>query len=170
MRDDEVIFKLVARNPRYEVSSKGGFFRVGKDGGRRELSPELDDKGRPRVWLWHGRGREPERVRLARLVAEAFHGPSPPGRPLALHKDDDVSNSAASNVYWGDHGQNLADAYRNGRRRYRYTEEQVFWARKLASIGLTPSEIAGEVQIPADYVRAIVAGRARRPRPNAPSW
>lgn len=170
MSEDQIVFRPVARNPRYEVSSKGGFFRVGKDGGRHELSPEPDDKGRPRVKLWYGRGRKPERVRLARLVLEAFAGPAPPGRPYACHEDDDVANSRADNLYWGSPQSNYQDARRNGRIALKHTDTTVRRVRELARDGHSAAQIADATGVPASYVRDLVRGRFRRPRPNGPTW
>lgn len=48
------------------------------------------------------------------LVCKAFHGEPPPGRPWALHKDDNPLNAAADNLYWGNAQLNAADRYKNG--------------------------------------------------------
>lgn len=45
---------------------------------------------------------------VARLVCEAFHGPAPDGRPIAMHMDEDPSNNVPSNLSWGTQRENLA--------------------------------------------------------------
>lgn len=47
-----------------------------------------------------------------RLVAKAFI-PNPKGYPSVLHKDDNRSNNAIQNLYWGTQKMNVADAKRN---------------------------------------------------------
>jgi hypothetical protein len=48
------------------------------------------------------------------LVLETFVGPRPEGL-WALHRDDEPTNNHLDNLYWGTVGQNLKDAWRNGR-------------------------------------------------------
>jgi hypothetical protein len=45
--------------------------------------------------------------KVARLVCEAFHGPAPPGKPYAMHKDDDPENNRPENLAWGSPKANL---------------------------------------------------------------
>lgn len=52
-------------------------------------------------------------ILVHRMVAEAFIGPQPPGKPLVLHWDDDPSNNNVSNLRWGDRRDNATDLYRN---------------------------------------------------------
>ncbi len=52
---------------------------------------------------------KPQRsMRLHVLVAEAFHGPRPPGQ-CALHRDDNKMNNTAENIYWGTRLRNIQD-------------------------------------------------------------
>lgn len=51
---------------------------------------------------------------MHRLVCEAFHGPAPDGKPLALHRDDNTEDNSAANLYWGDWSDNQRDAVVNG--------------------------------------------------------
>lgn len=44
-----------------------------------------------------------------RLVALAFLGPAPLGKPLVLHSDSNHLNNAASNLRWGSHKDNFGD-------------------------------------------------------------
>lgn len=48
-----------------------------------------------------------------RLVAMAFHGVQPPGRPVN-HIDGNRLNNAAGNLEWTTHIENIAHAMRNG--------------------------------------------------------
>lgn len=50
------------------------------------------------------RGRN---YKIARLVCEAFHGPSPTGKNVCMHLDEDASNNRSSNLEWGTQKQNL---------------------------------------------------------------
>ena len=50
-----------------------------------------------------------------RLVCEAFHGPSPEGKPWALHRDGNNLNNRADNLYWGSPLENAKDRDRHGR-------------------------------------------------------
>ena len=54
------------------------------------------------------------RVRVHRLVLEAFVGPAPDGMD-GCHRDDDKDNNTLDNLYWGTRAENMADQVRNGR-------------------------------------------------------
>src|SRR5690349_20840109 len=45
--------------------------------------------------------------RVARLVCEAFHGPPPPGRSVAMHTDENSRNNRPDNLAWGTQKENL---------------------------------------------------------------
>jgi hypothetical protein len=47
------------------------------------------------------------------LVCKAFHGLKPVGKTRVCHKDDDIFNNAASNLYWGTAQDNSNDMKRN---------------------------------------------------------
>jgi len=53
-------------------------------------------------------------AKVHRLVALAFLGEPPDGRPFALHRDGDPSHNAASNLYWGSQSDNERDKLRHG--------------------------------------------------------
>lgn len=55
-----------------------------------------------------------KRYALHRLVCETFHGPSPEGKPWALHWDDNPENNTPENLRWGSTEENEADKKRNG--------------------------------------------------------
>ena len=83
----------------YAVSDCG---RVRNSSGR-VLEPHVSSSGylrvrvRGRWWVVH------------RLVALAFVGPPPPGKPLALHRNSKKWDCRPENIYWGDHADNARD-------------------------------------------------------------
>ena len=56
-------------------------------------------------------------VKVHRLVAEAFLGPEPEGKPLVLHSDGNPGNNRVSNLRWGNQSENLMDAIAHGTHR-----------------------------------------------------
>lgn len=92
----------------YEVSDQGrvrSFIRATP----RILRPSASPKGHLRVSI---RGVSSS---VHRLVAKAFLGPSPEGKPNVLHWDDNPANNHVSNLRWGSDADNKRDAIRNGR-------------------------------------------------------
>lgn len=98
----------------YEVSNMGkvrSIDRTIEDGRRykgRELKPWFNE-GRARVTL-PGKTK----VKIHRLVCEAFNGPPPEGKMFALHRNGNSLDNRAENLYWGDFKDNVADALRHG--------------------------------------------------------
>jgi hypothetical protein len=45
--------------------------------------------------------------KIARLVAEAFHGPAPFAGAIVMHLDENAANNRASNLSWGTQKENL---------------------------------------------------------------
>jgi hypothetical protein len=45
--------------------------------------------------------------KVARLVAEAFHGPPPFAGAVVMHLDENAANNRASNLRWGTQKENL---------------------------------------------------------------
>lgn len=92
----------------YEVSSWG---RVRRARTNRLLRPYLNRHGYQR----HGLYRDGKRAQpmIHRLVCEAWHGPPPPNRPLACHRNDVKRSNTPHNLYWGSHKQNAADREKN---------------------------------------------------------
>jgi hypothetical protein len=60
-----------------------------------------------------GKGGKKHFPTVHRLVAMAFHGVQPPGRPIN-HIDANRLNNAADNLEWTTHIQNIAHAMRHG--------------------------------------------------------
>lgn len=59
------------------------------------------------------RGRS-ERTWIHRIVARAFIGEPPEGKPFVLHWDDDPRNNRVENLRYGNTQDNVDDAIRNG--------------------------------------------------------
>lgn len=55
-----------------------------------------------------------KRKRTHRLVCEAFNGPSPVGKPLALHSNGNPLDNRAENLRWGSHRDNALDRKLHG--------------------------------------------------------
>jgi hypothetical protein len=62
-----------------------------------------------KVALWNNNRRKVAYVH--RLVAEAFHGPPPPGYNDCSHLDHDTSNNHASNLAWSTHVDNCRERH-----------------------------------------------------------
>lgn len=98
--------------PNYEVSSGGRVRSLPRERTRGGiLKPVGNSQGYLSVALC--RGRETKRVRIHKLVAEAFLGPCPPGQEVR-HLDDDKGNNRSENLAYGTHRENAEDALRNG--------------------------------------------------------
>ena len=96
---------------RYEVSDLGRVKSLRGVASDKVLS-ECHIKGYAVVTLYSGGTGKTEYVH--RLVLEAFVGPPPQGKPLALHWDDNPQNNALSNLRWGSYSDNAKDSIRNG--------------------------------------------------------
>jgi hypothetical protein len=69
--------------------------------------------GTPTFGVWNkqdGRfiiGIHGKTYKIARLVAEAFHGPPPFGDAVAMHLDENAANNRPENIRWGTQKENL---------------------------------------------------------------
>ena len=116
---------VVGREGEYEVSSfghvrshyRGGRVLKARLNGKREHSGDYYcvDLGRL------------ERRYVHHLVAEAFIGPRPDGL-LVCHENGDRHSNRASNLYYGTHAENHADA-----RRHNTYRSPVDWAARRAA-------------------------------------
>lgn len=57
--------------------------------------------GRPSLFY---RGKN---YRISRLICEAFHGPAPFQKAVAMHLDDNPANNVPGNLRWGTQKENL---------------------------------------------------------------
>lgn len=94
----------------YEVSSKGQIRRKGSGETRK---PRDDDRKHQRVNLtWDGKREEPP---IHQMVMELFGPPKPQGKNIVvLHKDNDGTNNAISNLRWGTRSENVQQAHDDG--------------------------------------------------------
>ena len=115
---EEIWVEVPGFSGTYSVSSLGRLRREagrtsnGRNWAEKILQPRVNREGYHRYTLYRD-GKPHYRV-VHRLVCEAFHGPPPPGKSLALHRDDDRNNNSPGNLYWGDLSDNQRDVIRNG--------------------------------------------------------
>lgn len=81
----------------------------------REMSIRIDRYGYANVRL-SADGRQSWK-KVARLVAEAWHGPPPVGRTQAAHLDGNRLNNGAENIAWKSPKENSADRLIHGTHR-----------------------------------------------------
>lgn len=94
----------------YEVSNTGKVRRIGSNEIRK---PRDDDRKHQRMNLtWNGKREEPP---LHQMVMELFGPPKPKGEHIViLHKDNDGTNNAISNLKWGTRSENVQQAHDDG--------------------------------------------------------
>ena len=69
------------------------------------------------------------------LILETFKGPKPRSDYECCHKDDDRSNNHIDNLYWGTRGNNIEDAWENGKRVRTLSLEERAQAREMYLTG-----------------------------------
>lgn len=133
----------------------------------RVLKPYVTGDG----YLSVGRREAGKKVmeRVHRLVCEAFHGPAPADKPLALHRDGNRMNNVPENLYWGDHRDNVSDAFRHGTHYVaageehgmsRLTWDQVEAIRsEYAAGGVSQRALAGKYGVSHFSIYSIARGR-----------
>ena len=102
-----------------------------------------------------------------RIVCETFHGPSPEGKPLVLHRNDVKLDNRASNLYWGDRKQNVVDSKTNGRyvapvprcgekhHSCKLTDLQIAEIRSLLASGETQTVLAKRFSVGQPHISSI---------------
>jgi HNH endonuclease len=81
--------------------------------------------------------------KIARLVAEAFHGPPPFDDAVAMHLDENAANNRPSNVCWGTQKENLnADGFLAYCRGRTGENSPTVKARRKASTETTSFDVA----------------------------
>jgi hypothetical protein len=119
--DGETWGEIVGYEGIYEVSDLGNVRsrRIPRSGRRfgpwRLLSPVVDRVGRGRVRLYLG-GKAIMRL-VSHLVADAFLPAKLPTDTVVRHLNDDPTDNRACNLAWGTYSDNMADAFRNGKRK-----------------------------------------------------
>jgi hypothetical protein len=102
-------FKTIPMYPDLEISDCGTIVR-----NRHTLIPHTIWPNGTGYHLFHPGNGTPSAY-VHRCVLAAHHR-LPISGEMALHRDDDRSNNAFSNLYWGSAAANWADMVRNGRR------------------------------------------------------
>lgn len=97
--------------PGYEVSTLGAV-RSLKRKAPVVLWQETDPDGYKRVKFFRD-GKYHHRA-VSRVVAHAFLGQAPEGRPYCCHRDGDPANNAVTNLRWGSQKENAADKVAHG--------------------------------------------------------
>lgn len=102
---------------------------------------------------------------LHRMVALAFHGEPPKGKPYALHKNDRQTDNRASNLYWGAESDNWRDRQKNGidlkgerNGRAKLSEDDVKAIRQLYAKGnISQQEIANRYNVHQTRISHIIS-------------
>lgn len=120
----------------------------------------------PNVVLYDESGLRRSR-RLHLLVLMTFVGPRPDGM-LGRHLDGDPHNNALTNLRWGTHAENVADAVRHGHIRSglrhhagKLPSAAVVQIRSLLSDGVPQRQIAARFGVCQQHVSDINIGRRR---------
>ena len=140
----------------YEVSTLGRIKRIKPSRGAvvgRILKPMRHSKGYPTVDLQDDRI---VRRSVHQIVAAAFIGPCPP-RMEVHHRDNDKGNPAATNLFYGTHKRNIADAAASGLFRRKLSHEDVRSIRSLAGT-MSVATIARQFNISWTNAKRIITG------------
>lgn len=117
-------WRAVPTHPNYEVSDHGRVRSLDQMVRRRHGLARK--KGRILRPIPHSGGyhhvqlADRQKVLIHVLVAATFIGPRPDGL-IVCHKDDDKRRNVPDNLYYGTYGDNMADAWRNGKTRFQVT-------------------------------------------------
>lgn len=96
---------------------RNGFQTALRDHPVKQLAPHPRKNGaHPFVRIRADIGGRPTNVPIHRAVLLAWVGPPPPGKPLALHRNDDSWDNRVENLYWGNLHDNEDDRRTNGGR------------------------------------------------------
>lgn len=100
--------------PDYRISSFGRVLSGRRSRGRewRPMRPGTDNDGYLKVLLRTVDNRS-RTMPIHRMVAEAFHGPRPPGQQIR-HLDGNPQNNVLSNLRYGSATENTRDSIRHG--------------------------------------------------------
>lgn len=116
-RADVEEWRVIADFPDYAVSSHGNIVRVRADSRNHALTgkPLKANPGKSGyLALTLCRDGKHFRLRVNRIVCEAFHGAPPSPRHHAAHGDGDRKNNRANNLRWATGVENEADKRLHG--------------------------------------------------------
>lgn len=145
--------------PEYEASDEGQIRRrtlAGNGKGLKPRSQALSRWGYAVCTLSRG-GLFKKSVKIHRLVAEAFHGPS--SLPLVRHLNGNKLDNRPCNLAYGTQLENRADDRRLGVGASPMSEARVAELRKKASLGVRRRDLAAEFGLSMSGVHHIVSGR-----------
>lgn len=112
-------WKTIASIPGYEISSLGRvrniIVRRGSYVGRiLKPSPWQNAAGITYLFVNLHVDKQTKRRSIHRLVCEAFHGPCPPDKSHAAHRNSRSMDNRAKNLYWATAKENCADKVLSG--------------------------------------------------------
>lgn len=151
----------------YEVSDRGRLRRA-KPGKNtwvgRIVSPSVHGKYGHLFFVRKGVSGKSEKFYIHRLVALAFIGEPPEGKPMVRHIDGDASNNIVENLAWANAAENSLDVLNMGRNRnatktfckngHEFTETNTLLYER-SNRGLNPERICRTCQ--ADRMHIILA-------------
>lgn len=134
-----------------------------------EMTLNRNAQGYLRVNLFAAPGK-PKTKLIHRLVALAFLGDPPMGRPLARHLDGNQLHNHVSNLAWGSGKENTDDMLRHGTWRLRYkgarlTPPQRDEIRRRAAAGEPYTRIAPDFGVNPQSVANVVQGKTWKMSP-----
>ena len=160
--DQAMEWRLVEESPDYEISEYGDL--------RNSASGKLGRGHAHRGYVGYmlNVGGPKKKFRFAhRLVAKAFLGPQPEGKPEVCHRDGTKNKNHYTNLYWGSHRENMADTIAHGtntpgekNRASKLKETEVREIRRLVASGIRKAEVARMFGIVSCTVGCIVYGRS----------
>lgn len=114
-KDEE--WRVIARNPNYEVSNFGQVRRATPNRYGRDLGRIVKAAVNTHGYLFVGltADRKNTSTNVHSLVCEAFHGPKPTPKHEVAHGDGDQTNNRANNLRWATRKENFADRDAHGR-------------------------------------------------------
>lgn len=155
---------------RYEVSDLGRVRSYRHRGGGlrdtpKPLKPGVGNNGYLACNLCDGAGGRKRRS-VHRMVALAFHEPSPKDKLFALHRNGDKLDNRPDNIYWGTLQDNALDAVRHGTwvdnagekfGRSKLTNSEVREIRRrYAAGGILQKELGAEYGVAANTICYVV--------------
>lgn len=119
MKSDGREWRTVPDYPAYEVSRMGLIRRNGQ-----LLKPMKMRSGHQKITLYNGKKHNGIsrgfRTQVHRVVALAWIGPQPEGRPLVRHLNGIADDNRVENLAWGTLADNVADRIRHAQLRDPY--------------------------------------------------
>lgn len=151
-----MIWRDIPSFPFFQASEAGEICRVkmqsldGRTFRQRHMKASPDTAGYPCVSVIAPTPPRYRKVRVSRLVCEAFNGKAPPDKTHALHNDGNTMNNTPSNLRWGDCQDNADDTVSHGRRPWgeahpeaKLTERDVLAIRASNELGTTLAKRMG---------------------------